>query len=266
MKRSAMCLFLILATLSAAAQSRPATQADKAFVSKVLGACAKAIPPGPSGWEATLKPETAPPDSISAIEGEPLPLSLAAAWTNPKASKTEPEKDPKEDALLVKQAELASALAQAGKKGDTAAEDRLQKELDDIETQLDKIESSREAAGPAAKAPATAQDSSLKITIEINPRVIPLPKGAKAASPVAGCKAYTLGEGNSGQPGGTLVLLGQWTEAKDEGSPRLESPKAPGAKVLSVQTLAVRVEASPSRAKQVVEKMDWAGLKGLLAK
>jgi hypothetical protein len=264
--------FIALAVFSQGA-TRPVTEAEKAFCSKVLATCAKAIPPGPGGWEATVKPDTATPASVSqGAGGAPFLLSTEAAWRDPKKPILEgkaPPSNPKEDSLLSKQAELAGALGKASEKGDEAAMERIQKELDDIEAQLDKMAETKVPAASKKLTPAMPQDATLKVRIDVNTLVLPLPKGAKAIPPVAGCSAFRMGDESLVDPsetGATLVLIGAWSEKSDAGIRRVESGKRTGAKPDSVQAIAVRVEATPSRAKLVTDKMDWAALKALLSK
>lgn len=273
MKRLLVVTVLGLLTTGTFAQGggRPATQAEKAFSTKVLAACAKAIPPGPTGWESREKPNTAAPESLAAAEGIPIPLFISAAWSDPKQAHqgaAGPSKNPKEDALLSKQAELADALAKASQKNDTAAADLIQKELDDIEVQLDAIEAARESA-PKVAAPTAPPDASLRVRVDVNPPVIPLPAGAKSLPAVSGCTAYRLPDGGPAdprQPGSTLVLVGTWSEKKEGGAARVEASRRSGATATSVQCIAVRVEAVPSRAEKVVKQVDWASIKALLSK
>jgi hypothetical protein len=265
MVRTLLASLLTLGTLAALSETRPATDAEKAWGSKVLAACTKAIPPGPEGWEVKEKPDPSCPANVEAgAPGAPIALAVSGAWNAPapKAAK----KDPKEEALLDKQAQAAESLRLADEKQDNAAVERILKEIEEIGAQLEKIEAGRKAEKPEAAA--APKETFLKIRIEANALSIPLPKGAKALPPVGEFKAYRVGDDAPGaaEPGTTLVLIGSWSEKGDAGAQRLEAAKLPKAAPASVQAIAVRVQAAPALAKSVLDKMDLASLKALLGK
>jgi len=77
------------------------------------------------------------------------------------------------------------------------------------------------------------------------------------------------GEANSqSRPEGTsYVFLGQAWKYVDQGSSfYMEAPPRSGLSHLVVQTVTVRVQAEPDRARRVLASLDWAALKGLLGK
>ena len=103
--------------------------------------------------------------------------------------------------------------------------ERIQKELDEIEGRLDKIAETKKVPTPKRAASAMPQDATLKVRMDVNFMVLPLPKDAKALPPVAGCSAYRLGDESLMDPsetGATLVLVGTWSEKNEAGIRRVE--------------------------------------------
>jgi hypothetical protein len=71
---------------------------------------------------------------------------------------------------------------------------------------------------------------------------------------------------NSGwREGATYVFLGKTWKLKKYGSTlNMDAAAVKGVPSLAVQTIVVRIEADPERAKQILEKIDWEALKKLI--
>ncbi|MGE5530404.1 MAG: hypothetical protein ACM3X6_14855 [Patescibacteria group bacterium] len=217
-------------------ETRLATKAEKDFTKSVLTAFSRAVPPGPQGWDMTLD-TTVIKDLervTTGVEEYPLQVEYCAAWQDTK----------KLNEARVKLDEELMKLAQGPpeKITDEAVE-----------------EISRRTA---------ARDAKVRIDLKANILSEGIYEQIAPASSIAGGLVYrSPGEyrSNTGwHEGCTYVFLGKnWKLSRSGGTyvnytPNKRIPHT------AVQSIVVKVRADPSRARQILNGIDWVALKKLI--
>jgi len=231
----AMACLLASSSVFADGDSHMASQGEKDFAKNVYDTFQKALPPGPEGWERTQATEFKELGRVFVTNGWPLPLEYSVSWQDSKA-------------LQESQMKQAEEIQKLAKENPANINDKTTKEI------------FRKTA---------AKDATLKIKLETNAHSVSIQKDFVAAAPVAGGQSFrkesAYGDSGSWNEGATLVFLGKGWKLTGSGSSRyMESSAVKGAPVDSAQTVVVKVEADPERAKQVIAKIDWEALKKLI--
>ena len=235
-------LFVLLAGLSfmafsvvlADGPSRPATQAEKDFTKSVLDVFAKAVPPGPKGWDRT-NDSTVIKELERVTDGaekQPLQVHYCMAWQNTKD-------------INSAWAKLNADLAKLAKKPGVSGKE---------------IEQLAEKMAP----------HDVKVRIDLNANV--LSEGIYGqidpAPAIAGglvCRSQAEYRANTGwREGSTYVFLGKdWKMDKSTTTYVNFSPDK-NVSHTAVQSIVVKVQADSNRAQQILQEIDWEALKKLI--
>ncbi|MFH1060776.1 MAG: hypothetical protein V1797_19110 [Pseudomonadota bacterium] len=276
----------LLAALPATADgpSRPLSAAETAFFRRVLPALAQAAPPGPAGWELSEQSDPAPPRRLGAgAEVEPLQAFYRVAWADAARLRQAQEAQAAAGtAAMQRQAGEQSAadqeqrlevlgekLGAAAERGDQAEMLRLQKQMEEVSQAMARVFERQDRELKAAMDPHQARDAEAGVTILVNVFGEDFIGRVSPEKPVAGLAAYRQ-EGEDDprygwREGTTWVFLGPgWKLIKTEDSAHMENEPRPELAHTEAQTIVVRVQADPRRARKLLEAMDWNALKALL--
>ena len=166
-------------------------------------------------------------------------------------------------------AALAAQLGQAVERGDMAAANRLQEEMDKLYDEINQILSRRDAELQAALKRHQVKDVEAGVSLLVNSAVVEFIGRVAKDQPVAGLTVYRQeGEDNphlGWREGYSWVFLGAGWKLMREGDHQyMEFTPKPGVPHTTVQNLVVRVQAAPERARALLAALDWAALKGLV--
>ncbi len=282
--------WLILALGAAAALTtwadgdmRPATAAERAFLKKAEGVVCAALPPGPAGWAVTERSEREPFDQVSAgAARHPMEVRCFIAWQDQARrrqaqSRLLEESTPlvsqgpgeEQEALMDRMNALGEKFAAAINKNDTAEVQRIQKEMEAVGQKLRAIGEAQNKAFQSVARKNAAKDAEAEVLLVINSREETIPEGSVREAPVQGATVYRIEEGefvsDAWREGTTVAFLGAWTLAKESWGTLMRPSHKPGAPGTSVQNVFVRIKADKVRARKLLEGVDWASLKGLMA-
>jgi hypothetical protein len=228
-----MCL-LVFSLAFADGDSRKPTPAEKDFHKTVLGAFARAIPPGPEGWEKTgSSTEVAELREIYSDKDQPFKIDYCAEWQNSKKM---------QEAQMQLNQELMKLAKKPGFTGEGVEE--LQRKLE-------------------------PQDVKVRIDISANVWSQGIYEKASPAPAIAGGLVYkSQGEYKSGwREGSTYVFLGKNWKPDNRGGTyinfALDKNKTSST---VIENLVVKVQAAPNRADQIIQKTDWEALKAMIKK
>lgn len=271
------------ASVRADGPARPIRPAEAKFIMQVLGAIDQALPPGPRGWEQTERSKVEAPRHVTeGAEQSPLGVDYHIVWKDLPRLRAAGDKAVQAGAGIMRRQQedkslqalqrefeaLAAKLGEAYRKNDLAQAQRIQAEMEAAAQKLEKAHGAYDQEVKRALAANEARDAIARIDVLVNVFSESPPSGMAAAPPAAGLIAYRSPgqqDGHRGwQEGETLVLAGPWTLNPDGGY--LEAKPRPGLPHTAAQTLLVRVRADEARAGRILQAMDWAKLKGLLAK
>lgn len=224
--------FLVCSIVFADGDSRRATQAEKDFNKSILNTFAKAVPPGPAGWEKTEdSTEIKELQIVYSAENRPLKVEYRIAWEDSKQIR---------DADVKFQEELIKLAQKPGFKGDGV--DELQEKM-------------------------TPHDVKVRIDISANLTSQGISEKVNPAPAIAGGLVYqSQGQYRSGwNEGSTYVFLGKgWKMNNSAGTYVDFKPEKWLTSSTVVQNIVVRVQADPKRAAQIIQKIDWETLKNLI--
>ncbi len=226
--------FLLVSLVFADGDSRRATQAEKDFNKSILDTFAKAVPPGPEGWEkAGGSTEIKELQIVYSAENQPLRVEYHYVWENSKLIR---------DAGIKFQEELIKLSQKPGFTGEGV--DELQKKMEphDVQVRID-ISANLSSQG-------------------IHEKVTPAPA-------IAGGLVYQSQSQykNSWTEGSTYVFFGKgWkmTSSSSGGTYIDFKPEKWLTFATVVQNIVVRVQAEPKRTTQIIQKIDWEALKKLI--
>lgn len=258
--------------------TRPATPGEKAFVGRVHKVLCEAIPQPPAGWKVARSSEV---PSLTTVAGSgvvhPIEVFCERAWEDPaklqaaqarmmdayQAVKPDPKLEARAKELEKKQADLFAAMTAAAQKGDQAKMQEIQKQLDPVSKEYQKVlQAQTQGFVDAAKA-GVAKDATATVTLTANHFYEYLSKPVKEA-PVSGASVYRVEPAGSTQEEGTTwAFLGPWRAVEEGGAVSLRADEKPGS--TAVRTILVKVKAERGRARATLEKVDWAALRGLLS-
>jgi hypothetical protein len=228
---------LALPAVLADGDTRKPTQAEKDFTKTVLTAFAKALPPGPTGWEQTSTTPIQDLTSVTAgIDNLPLWADYSTGWRDKKKI---------QDAeMQFNEALINLAQGPPEKITDTAISD-LQKQY-------------------------TAKDATLKVALSANNLSWSIYEKKLNPQPaIAGGLVYRsdgkFGSSGDWLEGTTYVFLGKgWKLNGNSGSYWMEFSQNKSLPRTVMQCMFMRVEGDQARAQQFLDKVDWASLTKLI--
>ena len=234
-----LCLLTLLSltTLSlvlADGDTRPATQAEKELNKTVLQTFAKAVPPGPEGWEKTG--DSTEIKDIQYVPDIKLPLRVEyhIVWQDTKRIRTVDVQFQQE---LIKLAQKPGFTAEA---------------VDDLQKKM------------------SPRDVKVRIDIAANLTSQGIYEKVAPAAAIAGGLVYRSQGGyrsSDWNEGSTYVFFGKnWkmTSSSSSGTYIDFNPEKPMTSSPVVRNIVVRIQADPARGQQYIEKIDWEALKKLI--
>lgn len=234
---SAALSVLACSIVLADGDSRKPTQAEKDFNNKVLSVIDKAMPAGPEGWEKSGNSTGIPElETVYTEAKEPLRMDYCIAWDD---SKRQSEARDRFDEELTKLAR---------KPGSTAGQ------LEELQQKM------------------VLRDATVRIDVYVNiasshgiyEKVAPAPAVAGGLA-YRGPGEYTSDTG--WREGPTYVFLGKSWKLDTSGGTYVNF--TPGKKAIAstaVQNIVVKVQADSSRARRIVQAIDWEALNALMNK
>lgn len=260
--------------------TRPATAAEKDFYGKVFGLFARMVPACPAGWTAGDRSQPSPPTWVPGTRPHPVKVEYRTACRDIARLQAAQQKqmsamqsggtlleDPQFKALMEKQQALAADLGKAAQKNDTAAMQRIQQQLKPVSDEMQKLSDAYQKKINSAVRTNQAQDAEAKIAVSGNRFQEYLSGSVTKEAPIAGLPVYRVEPRDQGngqrEDGTTWAFLGAWRATAEGGAVRLQAGERSGP-TTSLQTVVVQVKADKVRARNILEKMDWAGLKGLV--
>ncbi|MFP4475457.1 MAG: hypothetical protein ACLFOY_07830 [Desulfatibacillaceae bacterium] len=274
---------LVLASVSLAdAPSRPATPAEKAFHDRVLSVLKNSIPDGPPDWDVTRRSSAKSIRHVSqGLEIAPMVVDYSMEWADTEAKRAAEEAmleashaamnqdmaaNPTDDGQA-RFEKLAEQLGEAMNQGDMAEVARLQKRMETVGQELSRAYDQRNTAVETAAREHEVKDVSMSVVLRVNSLHHDL-HGYTEAGSFSGMPMYrSRGEHSAHygwQEGNTVVFAGKgWRLARDGDSVWM-STEARDMPHTEAQTLVVRIQAEEGRARGMLERLDWAALRGLL--
>lgn len=224
--------FLVCSLAFADGDSRVATTAEKEFNKVILNAFAKAVPPGPEGWEKTGdSTEISELKVVYTAEKQPLRIEYHIVWQDTKRMREAQE--------LLNQ-ELMKLVKKPGVTGEDVTE--LEKKM-------------------------APHDVKVRIDISANLSSVGINQKISSAPAIADGLAFrSQGEYRSEWiEGSTYVFLGKnWKMNTNAGTYVDFTPVTKAIFSTAVQNICVKVQADPKRAEQLIPKIDWEALKKMI--
>ena len=266
--------------------SRPVTQAEKEYFSKLYGTLQQALPQAPSGWTVVSRPNMNIPETVPAgSEKSSFITRISGKWFDDSQKKRLEQKTqdaamrahPPSQAELKKfedamneQQKLYEEFQKAAAKGDQEAMKKIQAQL--VAQQIITKQAMAPMNAPYEKAQQeyAIKDACLEVQIEVNQYT----KGIKDLKPanISGLTmAFRNGDGNKDNkdcPYDSIeAFLGPWKEtSKDRGYTYFRAKLEPGQPHTSVKTFMIVVKASEQRALDYLKSVKWPLLQAMLAK
>jgi hypothetical protein len=281
-------LFFASATLVwADGHGRAATKAEKDFMRRVYLVMNKALPEsGPDGWQEVERGEGKVTDKVTVgNELSPMRLSYGVRWED--AARIEAARLKRDERYMnpgnlppnpdqSRQQHLEKLAAQAGAaaaRGDMNTFQRLQKEIDELGSQMYAPANTVDRELAAEDKATTPRDVSAILNLTVNESQIAIQNtlnGPAKQTPVAGNPAYRLfGESFAESriewdEGQTCVLVGTWNPGSKAGQKVVGTVLNMKVPHTTVQNFAVCATAEPKRARELLERINWGVLKSAL--
>ncbi len=263
-------------------ESRKATDKEKIFYKNVMDAIYSSIPPAPEGWnEIKAKPsdlELVGKDS----EKYPFRIDYNVTWNDYKRNRAAEDELQKALIPIISNPDRMNALQQLSRendslikafgeavgKNDKRTTERLGKELESQQIKGKELYDQQDREVDRAMEKMSPHDVSVMFRISINNFSMGIDESTVQDQNVAGCPAYrTKGvwEKKIGwREGTTYVLIGKGWQMKTDAGKYFETKPQPNVSSTTVQTIVVSVQADSSRAKEILQKIDWNTLKKLM--
>jgi hypothetical protein len=169
------------------------------------------------------------------------------------------------DALMAKMTTLGQALADAAQANDQAKVDAINREMEAISAEFERLMNEDDASAQVETTYAeTMRDREMSIAVDVNPTQVPMPAGAvPIAAPPPGAVAALRWETSDGgrSDANALILLGAFLNADDGAGWSLpQSNDTSGAPV----GYAIRIVADASRIDGMIQAIDYAALSSTL--
>jgi hypothetical protein len=216
--------------------TRKATQTEKDFSKAVLATFAKVIPAAPGGWyKSPDSTEVTDLQNVTVGENQPLQLDYHIAWEDTKRIK---------EAQAQQEQELLKLFKRPGV---------TQKEIEKLQEKM------------------APHDVQVMIDLYTNFPSQAFYHNVTILPAIAGgLVCQTQGEyrkSNGWYEGYTYVFLGKTWKREDNSTSTANFIFKPEKKITSttvVQNIIVRIQATPARSRQIIEKIDWDALKKLI--
>lgn len=261
--------------------TRPTTAAERAFCGKVCRAFTAALPAPPQGWTLADSSEPTPPTAVAGRNPRPIEVECRVVWQDAakaraaqqremqafQSVKTDPALEAKQEKLQKQMSALSEQFGAAIQKNDTAGAKRIQDQLQSVSQELQKVLTAQSAGFTAAAKAGEVHDVQAEVSLQANNTYAYLRRGT-SDSALAGLPTYRMEPDpqNTQEAGTTSVFLGPWRSSPQSGGISMQAPPAAGASTTSVQTLIVRVKGDKARARAILERVNWAVLRGLLSR
>lgn len=300
---SRLCTMVVLGVLLllpclafADGQGRPATQAEKDYHARVLQVFAKALPPAPEGWQTSRQTEIRIPEVVGeGCEANPMPVEYEILWED-AARRDEAMEAMTQAGVQVLQKEaatdsatdsagnlagnsaknmeaaytaLADELGKAADAGDHARVQSLTAELEAMAQKMRAVYEKCDQELQAAMQEHEVRDIRASVFITTNRFSEHMSGSATEGEPVAGCKTvrhegyrdphYGWAEGS------TYIFMGHdWGVDAGQEPAAMTAQVKPDVPHTEIQTIIVRIQASPERTEELISGMDWEALAALL--
>jgi hypothetical protein len=233
---SAVLCFLAFSIVFADGDSRLATKGEKDFTQSVLNVFAKSALSGPEGWDQTS--DTTVIEELERVttgaEQQPLQVEYCIAWQDTKRINEGQEK------LNIELEKLA--------KGPAA--NITTKSIEELQKRV------------------TPHDVKVRIDLQANILNYGIYEQINPAVAIAGGQVYQSPgkfDSNTGwREGSVYVFLGKNWKLSRDGGTYMNTTATKGVPHTVVQTILVKVQADPTRAQQIIQKIDWEALKKLI--
>ncbi len=281
-----LLLAVVFAILPLAAladgESRPATPAEREYGLNVLKHLDQALPPVPEGWTtADRTPVTAWERLSTGVGKDPLGVDFCLealdaakiADAEQKGSKIieevalarGDEQKRTADAVQKSLDALTKKMEEAIAKGDTAAMERLAKEVEAAAAPAQNLGDAMSKELKEKMQAVKARDARLRAVLRVNAWDTPL-AGFTAEGPVAGHPAFWQAnppDHEGDYEGEWLVFAGAWKSIDQDGTPTMTPAWNLALPHTTAQNLLVRVQGDKARARAFLEAMQWESLDGL---
>jgi hypothetical protein len=275
------------AFINADGDSRPATKQEKDFYRQVKTTFSKAIPAsGPAGWEEVERSVIEELKRVGIAEGadeeQPFVVDYYVAWRDSKRKEAADEKAQQalnaqvqqqqsqpDNAEYSKLEKLADELGKAAEAGDMDKVSQLQAEMEKIAAKMNQIQSGNDTEQNQLQEKMAPHDVDARISICANYLYEDFYSPVKQQTSIAGGLVYRT-EGKytrerGWREGYTYVFLGKnWRSKRDGDSVSMEAAPIKGLSNLTVQTITIKIQAAPARAKELINKINWELLKKLI--
>ncbi len=261
--------------------TRPTTAAERAFCGKVCGVFTAALPAPPQGWSLVDSSEPTPPAAVAGRNARPIEVECRVVWQDAararaaqqrqmaafQSVKPDPALDAKQEKLQKQMSALSEQFGAAIQKNDAAGAKRIQEQLQSVSQELQKVLTAQSAGFTAAAKTGEVHDVRAEVSLQANGTYAYL-RRATPEAPLAGLPIYRMEPDpqNTQEEGITAVFLGPWRSSPQSGGTALQAPPPTGASTTSVQTLIVRVQGDKTRARAILERVNWGTLRGLLSR
>jgi len=258
---------------------RDTTTAERSTMTNVLESVKAALPQAPDGWVIGGYEEISVPGSTcSDSDDTPWTYSFSRTYNRVDDAAERDQamaeagaalqadmaaKQPRIDALMAKGQELNVALGEAAQTGDQARIDALNRELQEVQAELESVfnDSSMQSQEDAIGA-ITMQDRTMDIAVQFNAsssasgdmQSAEVPRGARFAF-----RGQSTDEGVTNDR--ALVLFGDW-QAREGGI--LESSKRRGVSSAAAHAIAVTVTADPARLDTLLAAINFEAMAELV--
>lgn len=286
-------LLVVPALVNADGESRPATREEKEFYKTVKTTLARALPAnGPAGWDEVSRSVVEELVSLgmgevaSAVGGLPLRVDYLVSWQDSEqihAAEEETQKalfqqdvaqqaqpDSVElDKLYGQMEKLGNELEKAINAGDMDKAMTLMVEMEEISAKISGISEVKDTEQDELLEKMASHDVKAGIFAVVNSFTEEFYRPVKREDPIAGGLVYRS-EGKFSpergwEEGYTFIFLGNnWKFIESDGYGFMEATVNKGLPNLTVQTVVVRIQADPARTRELMGKIDWGLLKGLI--
>jgi len=283
---SSLALSVLLLGITVAvwadSDTRPTTEVEKLFSTQVLTVLSQALPQPLPGFEVDQIDEVEPYEQIApGCEAQPFAVFYSSTWIN--AEQIEKERaqeeeaisravdklknDPMEkehSALMAKQEQLIEEFGKAMETGDTAMVDALQKEMETLSAQMEKIGQSQEAV---LKEATHSLSNKSRLAIRMIANYFDADEPADTVTelkPVFGHLAYAYHDNQGKFEDRTTVLVGPWKKRTENEQAYYSATPKSSLPYTQVQTVTVTVSGDPELTRKVIEGIDWKALAALV--
>jgi hypothetical protein len=163
--------------------------------------------------------------------------------------------------------ELSSRFAKALEKKDTAAAERIQKQMDELGKKISQRGESQSREMAVKQRQIKPKDARVRFRIQVNSSGTDI-SWYKRDALISGIQSYRreTDDVNSSTEGEYLVFLGAFKVRGDGSSSWIELQADPAVASTAVQSVLIYVAGDKAHTRQLLESLDWTGLKKLLRK